>query len=462
MAKRSTGLTDFPSEAIMADRRANWISLRTITRIRWLAVAGQVAAIVVASAVFELDFALGLCLAAIGLSAAINIASYAIFREDKLLTEREIASILLFDILQLCFLLYLTGGLHNPFSILLVAPVTISAATLSIRMTVFIAAVAIFLAATLTQYYVPLQTFAGLVLQVQEIFVIGSFAGIVIAVLFSAFYSQRVVSEMSSMGEALAATQMALAREQKLTDLGGVVAAAAHELGTPLATIKLVSGELIAELGDNPDMLEDISLIRAEADRCRDILKSMGRAGKSDLHMRNMPLLTVVEEAAEPHIGRGKVIEFQGNSVSQNYGGEPTISRRPEIVHGLRNLIQNAVDFADTKVTIEANWTKDSIAVTFIDDGPGFPSHLIGRLGSPFISSRKSDKPSERRPGYDGMGLGLFIAKTLLERTGAEVAFTNLTYETASHSGAMVSVAWPRSAIENKGATSTAKNPSMT
>ena len=453
-------MSEFPNNVVDADRRANWISLRTITRIRWLAVIGQLVALIVASEVYRVELELLLCLVTIGVSVFVNIISYAAFPEDKLLTERENASFLLFDILQLSFLLYLTGGLNNPFAILLVAPVTISAATLSVRMTIILASISIFLAACLTQYFVPLRTFDGTVLQIPEIFVIGSFAGILIAILFSAFYSQRVVSEMSSMAEALAATQMALSREQKLTDLGGVVAAAAHELGTPLATIKLVSGEVIEELSNNPDLLEDMQLIRTEADRCRDILKSMGRAGKSDLHMRYMPLLTVIEEAAEPHSKRGKEVSF-GNDASANYIGlEPTIMRRPEVVHGLRNLIQNAVDFASEKVSIEAGWDDDSISVTVSDDGPGFPSHLIGRLGSPLMRRRRGERDA-KRPGYEGMGLGLFIAKTLLERTGARLSFTNLSYETASHSGAHVVVTWPRTAIEADENVLTAQNPSM-
>jgi two-component system sensor histidine kinase RegB len=230
--------------------------------------------------------------------------------------------------------------------------------------------------------------------------------------------------------------------------LGGVVAAAAHELGTPLATIKLTSGELMEELTDKPDLHDDAALIRQQADRCRDILKSMGRAGKSDLHMRSLPLLTVIEEAAEPHIDRGKTISIDETDPDSILSEEPLVLRRPEIVHGLRNLIQNAVDFSKSSVRIETHWSQDVVSVTVIDDGPGFPHHLIGRIGSPMLRRWRSERERKRRPGYDGMGLGLFIAKTLLERTGAKLTFSNLTYETAAHSGAIVEVSWPRKAIE--------------
>ncbi|WP_370230520.1 sensor histidine kinase RegB, partial [Cognatishimia sp.] len=387
---------------------------------------------------------------------------YFTFPENKLLTETENAALLLFDLLQLCFLLFLTGGLNNPFSILVVGPVTVSAATLSIRMTAILASVTIALAALMTEIYLPLRTASGIILETQQIFLIGNFAGIFIAVLFSSIYSQRVVSEMSTMAEALAATQMALAREQKLTDLGGVVAAAAHELGTPLATIKLTSGELMEELSDQPDLREDAALIRQQADRCRDILRSMGRAGKSDLHMRSLPLLTVIEEAAEPHSDRGKSViidEVMSDDVREE---EPQVLRRAEIVHGLRNLIQNAVDFSKTEVRIEASWTSETVTVRVIDNGPGFPSHVIGRIGSPMLRRVRSDRDRRSRPGYDGMGLGLFIAKTLLERTGASLHFSNLSYETASHSGAIVEVTWPRKEIEAAtGVPFSAENPQI-
>lgn len=251
------------------------------------------------------------------------------------------------------------------------------------------------------------------------------------------------------MSDALSATQMALSREQKLTDLGGVVAAAAHELGTPLATIKLASGELFEELGDRPELQEDAALIREQADRCRDILRDMGRAGKDDLHLRQAPLRAVLEEAAEPHMDRGKEIEFElmGPEMAQ-----PSILRKPEIIHGVRNLVQNAVDFAQYQIWVEASWTDDSIALRIMDDGSGFPPHLIGRIGDPFMKRRKLSSDKNRRPGYEGMGLGLFIAKTLLERSGAELSFANGreagTVDSDTGIGAVVEVKWKRSDID--------------
>jgi two-component system sensor histidine kinase RegB len=251
------------------------------------------------------------------------------------------------------------------------------------------------------------------------------------------------------MGDALLATQLALAREQKLTDLGGVVAAAAHELGTPLATIKLVSNELVDDLADYPDLREDAELIRSQADRCRDILHSMGRAGKNDLHLRSAPLETVVREAAEPHLQRGRNVSFD---VAPEVGctlTQPVIQRRPEIIHGLRNLIQNAVDFSQTQIAIDVRWSNTQIFVRIVDDGHGFPQSVIGRIGDPFVRRRRVTLDLLRRPGYDGMGLGLFIAKTLLERSGAQLLFANGQRRNPQGqvndmgTGAIVTVTWP-------------------
>jgi two-component system sensor histidine kinase RegB len=267
-----------------------------------------------------------------------------------------------------------------------------------------------------------------------------------ISIVFLGSYARQITGEMHNMADALLATQMALAREQKLTDLGGVVAAAAHELGTPLATIKLVSSELSDELDDRADLKEDVDLINKQADRCRDILRSMGRAGKDDLHMRFAPLEAVLREAAEPHMSRGKEIDYFVSDEIDHPKRQPVITRNPEAIHGLRNLIQNAVDFAESLVEVESSWNEKSITIRIADDGPGFPQNVIGRIGDPFMRRRASEQGrTTNRPGYEGMGLGLFIAKTLLERSGARLTFSNGGVEM---SGAIVIVEWPREMIE--------------
>ncbi len=434
--------------------RSSWIRLRTLIFLRWVAIVGQFTAITVAQQSYHVQLELGLCYLAIGVSVVGNLTAIVIFPRNKRLTEFENFLMVLFDLLQLAFLLYLTGGLNNPFALLLVGPVTISANVMSTRSTLIVGAVAIVLTTLLAEFHLPLRTDLGVVLEIPDILLFGNWAAIVIAIAFIGAYSHRVSSEVQSMSEALSATYMALAREQKLTDLGGVVAAAAHELGTPLATIKLTSSELIEELDDRPDLKDDAALIREQANRCRDILRNMGRAGKDDLHLRQAPLSTVVHEAAEPHIDRGKAISFSEGPGQDGDVQQPSILRKPEIIHGLRNLIQNAVDFARANVWVEAEWTSDRITVIIMDDGRGFPSQMIGRIGDPFVRRRRSETDRRTRPEYEGMGLGLFIAKTLLERSGAELDFANGSdpYQHLSdhpdRKGAIVRVSWPRNLVD--------------
>ncbi|SEQ86426.1 sensor histidine kinase RegB [Thalassovita taeanensis] len=450
-------MTDTSFGMLKGAQRGNWIKLRTITFLRWGAIIGQLSAIFVAQELFNLQLELSLCLLVISVSVVGNLVAVFIFPESKRLTENENLLMVLFDLLQLALLLYLTGGLHNPFSILILGPVTVSASALSLRSTVFMGITAILVVTLLAEFHLPLRTEEGFVMRIPDTFVFGNWIAIVIAIVFMGIYSRRVTVEMHAMSDALQATYMALSREQKLTDIGGVVAAAAHELGTPLATIKLASGELIEDLEGRPELQEDARLIREQADRCRDILHSMGQIGKDDLHMRQAPLTAVLLEAAEPHTGRGKTIHFQEISGHNTPASQPSILRRPEIIHGLRNLIQNGVDFADANVWVEADWNDDTVWVRIMDDGKGYPPHLIGRIGDPFMRRRRSASDSATRPEYEGMGLGLFIAKTLLERSGAELSFANGRDPHLSRTaqpekcGAVVEVTWPRSKIDAKG-----------
>ncbi|UWS79624.1 ActS/PrrB/RegB family redox-sensitive histidine kinase [Phaeobacter sp. G2] len=437
---------------MQGEDRSHWIRLRTLIMLRWIAIAGQLIAITVAQLLYNLQLDLGLCLLAIGVSVISNLLAIFVFPENKRLSEFENFLMVLFDLLQLGFLLYLTGGLHNPFALLVLAPVTISAAMMGLRSTLIIGGTAIILVTLMAEFHMPLRTAQGFVLRIPDIFIFGNWTAIVIAILFMGANSFRISTEMRRMSDAVAATQLALSREQKLTDLGGVVAAAAHELGTPLATIKLASGELIDELEDHPDLRDDAQLIREQAERCRHILRDMGRAGKDDLHLRQAPLSTVIHEAAEPHLNRGREILFDEGPLEDGSFQHPTILRKPEIIHGLRNLVQNAVDFSRTRVWIDATWNDDQICLHIYDDGRGFPPHLIGRIGDPFMRRRRSESDRKQRPEYQGMGLGLFIAKTLLERTGAELTFANGASKPLPHPterrGAIVNVTWPREKID--------------
>jgi len=447
-------MNNFSFTSLPGRERSSWVRLRTLIWLRWVAIIGQVAAITMAMWMYHLQLEMGLCLLVIGASVIANLIVMFAFPESKRLSEFENFLMVMFDLLQLGFLLFLTGGLHNPFALLLLGPVIISANVMGLRSTLVVGGTAIVLVTLLGEFHMPLRTEQGFILQIPDVFLFGYWAAMVIAIVFMGAYSLRISSEIQSMSDAVAATNMALSREQKLTDLGGVVAAAAHELGTPLATIKLTSTELMEELDDSPELREDAALIRQQVDRCRDILRDMGRAGKDDFHLRQAPISSVIQEAAEPHMYRGKTLHFEERPDDGGSLQQPSILRKPEVIHGLRNLIQNAVDFADANVWVEAIWTESSISIRILDDGHGFPPHFIGRIGDPFVRHRRSISDRKARPDYEGMGLGLFIAKTLLERSGAELSFANGSdprqkkHTRPDQCGAVVEVTWPRRKID--------------
>ena len=434
------------------DRRANWVRMRTLVLLRWIAIAGQIVAVIVGRTAFSLEFEIGLIYATIGAAIITNLMAALIYPQNKRLSETELLAALILDMVQLSLLLALTGGLNNPFALLILAQVAISATALGRNSTILVCAMAVILITTLWFFHLPMIDTQGRILQLPPLFLTGFWAAIVIGIVFQAAYARRVISEVTIMSDALAATQMALAREQKLTDLGGVVAAAAHELGTPLSTIALVAGEMIDEA--ETDLLrEDAVLIRRQADRCREILRDMGRAGNQDRQIRVAPISSVIEEAAEPHRDRGIDLVFDCRAEAGSDAKQPIIERRPEIVHGARNLIQNAVDFAQARVWVDIRWSDTAVALRISDDGPGFPPEALPILGDPFLRHRKDGANPDNRRGYEGLGLGLFIAKTLLERSGAEITFANArdgfghAIPDTARSGAIASAMWQRATI---------------
>lgn len=420
---------------IAAPPAASWLRLRTVIAVRWAAVGGQTLAVLVAVFLFGIRFEYGLASLVIAASVIANIALAMLYPKTRRLGAQGAMLMLGFDVVQLGALLAVTGGIDNPFALLILAPVTIAASALPLRHSGAVAGLALLAIGAITLWPLPIRLASGEALALPALLRLGFVAALVIGVLFLAVYARQVMTEIHDMRLALGATQLALAREQQLTALGGVVAAAAHELGTPLATIKLVSSELVELLADRPELREDAELIRSQTDRCRDILRSMGRAGKEDLLTQSAPLESVVREAAEPHAARGRVVTITAISP----GRQPAIRREAEIIHGLRNLIQNAVDFARSRVTVELSWDAQEIALRIEDDGPGFPPQILARIGDPFLRRRPAEG-ARARPAYEGMGLGLFIAKSLLERTGARLEFAN-------GAGAIVVVRWPAAAI---------------
>ena len=420
-------------------RSSHTLRLQTLIRIRSLAVAGQLMAVLVVW--LALDFqidpipSLILILASVLLNAGLRLR----YPTNQLLSEKASTALLSYDIIQLAALLYLTGGLQNPFSILLVVPVVISATALPILHTVFLGSLVVVAATTLVFLRLPIPWLPDVRLELPQLYIVGTWVAIVSSLAFTAIYAFRVADEARKLADALAATELVLQREQHLSNLDGLAAAAAHELGTPLATIALVSKEMSRELDSDSPFMEDARLLRSQAERCREILQTMrSLTQEGDRHISEMPFSAIMEEVASPHRDFDVEIEID----FPKDGNEPVCWRNAGVLYGLGNLIENAVDYAEKKVHFAAEWNEETISITVRDDGSGYDDELLERIGEPFVKSRSRQKSG------GGLGLGLFIAKTLLERSGATLHFTNS--DMPELSGAMVKVNWQRSSLERQ------------
>lgn len=415
--------------------------LATLMTLRWLAVVGQSLAVLFVHFGLGFSLPLGLCLAVIATSAWLNVFLSFIAVGPQLLKPWEAAFQIGFDVLQLALLIGLTGGLSNPFLLFLIAPVTVAASSLQGRYTTLIAIAAIGSAALMPVLAFDLPWREGETLVFPELFESGHFAALFIGIVFFALSAQRINEDEAKLVRALDAASVVMSREQRLSALGAMSAMTAHELGTPLATIHLVSKELYSLLPDDSPHREDAALLAEQAERCRQILQRLGKAREaSDMVHARMPLSALVEEAAAPHKGLGVAVHV---TYQAGEGGEekvPVIRRSPEVLHALGAFIENAVSFADSEVRVVANWTEWQFIVTIRDDGPGFAAEVMPKLGEPYVSQR-----GEAQLGGGDMGLGFFIAKTLIERTGGRIATRN---RAAPRHGAIVQAVWPRTELQ--------------
>jgi two-component system sensor histidine kinase RegB len=417
------------------------MSLRTLVLTRWLGVAGQTAAVLFVRFILEFDIKLGPCLAAIAASAWFNIFLMIAMESRKRAGPAESTLHIGFDIVQFSALLGLTGGLQNPFLLMLIAPVTISAAVLSPRYTFALTALTFSCVALLAVFAAPLPWKHGQTLQVPFLYQAGFVIAFLTGIIFTAVYAWRVAEEESRLRAALGAAEAAMAREQKISALGGLAAAAAHELGTPLATIQVTAKEMTKATDENTLLGEDARLILSQAQRCRDILRKLSERGSErDVMHERLPAAALIEEVASPYRGRGALIRRDLAPRGAEAGPEPVLKRSPEILHGLGNLIENATDHALSEVEVSVRWSKEFLDVTVRDDGPGFAPEVLTRLGEPYVSTRVGPDGEGQ-----GLGLGFFIAKTMLERSGGKVTFRN---RPPPHHGAVVRIVWPRRIVE--------------
>ncbi|RJF89094.1 sensor histidine kinase [Oleomonas cavernae] len=405
------------------------LRLRTLVVLRWLAVVGQTGALIVVAAM--LDFPLPTLAVSIAIlaSALMNLALHLVYPASKRLSDKEASLYLAYDVLQLAALLYLTGGLQNPFSFLILVPVTISATILELGLTIGLGALALACITTLSVFHLPLP-WRGVPFNLDPIYMVGIWTSLVLGMVFIVTYAWRVAAEARRLSMAVAATKDALAKEQRLSALGALAAAAAHELGTPLATIAIVVRELADDLGQSPHA-DDLTILQTQTKRCRDILSQLSRRPEDmrDTTFSVLPLTALMEAAASPHLRRE--IEFQ--LVADGDGPEPQLYRSPEIVHGLGNLVENAMRYAVDRVVMMVDWDAKEVTVAISDDGPGFPAEVLESLGEPYVTTRRGE----------GLGLGVFIAKTLIEHSGGNISFFNRVGR-----GAEVAIRWPRGILD--------------
>jgi two-component system sensor histidine kinase RegB len=417
------------------------LRLDTLVRLRWLAVAGQAASVLIVSLGFGFALPIAYCFALIALSALLNVALRIRYPASLRLGSWPALVLLAYDVLQLGGLLYLTGGLDNPFAILLLVPLIVSATTLAPRPTLILGLLVGAVATVLAIWHQPLPWYPGDedLLPIPLLYSAGVWLALVSACLFTGTYTFRVAEEARKLAKALNATEMVLAREQHLSALDGLAAAAAHELGTPLATIALVARELENALVPGSPHSDDITLLRSQVQRCRDILaKLTSLSSEGDQTLTRQPLSHLIDEVVEPYRAFPTEIAI---APADGTPPEPVGRRNPAIIHGLANFVENAMDFAIARVEVATAWDAEHVAVTIMDDGPGFAAGIIDRIGEPYVTTRTPSGEGLADHEAGGLGLGVFIAKTLLERTGAKLALTN---RSPPESGAIVRIEWPR------------------
>jgi two-component system sensor histidine kinase RegB len=419
------------------------VRLGTLNNLRWMAIAGQSAGLLLSGSILDLELPMLLCVVPIAASAALNLVLAILYPASKRLTAREATGFLAYDIMQLTALLFLTGGIQNPFSLLVIAPVVVAAATLDVASTVILGALSFIAVSILAVFHMPLPWHPGETIELPPLYQAGIWVSLLLGIGFTSIYAWRTASESARMSAALAATQLALSREHRLAALGALAAAAAHELGTPLGTIALVARELERASQKDDVHADDFRLLRAEAERCRAIITRLAQPEEAVLgQAEQLQLGALLDDLASPHRGVDVAI-----TIDIQDGPAPRVWRVPEVLHGLQNLIENASDFAEREVVLKARWTEQRLTVEVMDDGPGFSPQIFEQIGEPYVTSRprKGGAMPETSTGekQEGMGLGFFIAKTLIERTGGRVTARN-----RPGGGAMVTASWPRGAVD--------------
>lgn len=395
------------------------IRAKTLINLRWIAVLGQTITCLVVEYFFGFQLPwLEILLTILALIIS-NLALYPRYSTNNRLGETATTVVIAADILQLALLIFFTGGLSNPFVVLFITPIAITVTSLPIRSTSILIFLTIIFITILGSFNYPLES-NMLDLSVPPIFILGMWVSLFVTILFLTFYAGGLTDESRKISAALKVAENLLVKEKNLSSLDGLAAAAAHHLGTPLGTISLIANELKNDESINENAKKDLMILSEEVDKCKKILGSLGEKPSSDDDLiTKIELQALLEELCE--LIKVKEIKFSINFNDNDPGmKEILLRRRSELLLGLSNIIENAADFASTTVELNVSKSGKFINLEINDDGKGFSNSILSRIGDPYVSSR-----SKSSNNGDGLGLGFFISKTLLERLNISVQAYN-------------------------------------
>jgi two-component system sensor histidine kinase RegB len=410
---------------------------KTLVNLRWIAITGQLIAINFVYFYLRLDLPYIETHIVIFIGFVTNIVLQFNIRTNQL-KDLSSSLFLVYDLLQLSVLLYLTGGIFNPFALLVIIPTIVSSTFLSMGTTIILGTLTIGLLFFLKEYHKILPGLDVYNFNFSEYYLAGDLVSIIIGLVFLSYFGIKFSGETKKRSEALDKLQQVMAKEYELDSLGGLAAAAAHSLGTPLATISVVAKELKKEIGDKSNHSKDLDLLISQTKRCSDILKQISKKEISDDQFIN---LIKVEDLLEEIITSFEETSDKKITLLENEDkNKINIKRSPEIVYGLRNFIGNAIKFAGKEVRIKLISDDQNLVLVVNDDGPGFAEDIIKLIGEPYLKSR-----SKKIADKAGLGLGIFLGKTLLERKKARLTFSNKE----DLKGAAVKISWNILDIKN-------------
>jgi len=403
---------------------------RTLVILRWIALTGQYLTINIVNFIFKFELPFFYCSLIIFVGLATNLYLQFIFKKNQL-DNLTSTFVLFYDLLQLSLLLYLTGGITNPFSILLIVPAIVASTFLNLRSTINLSITTILILIALTIYNFPLPHYGELHFHIPDTYLYALPIAIIITLIFLTYFGVRFGIESRKRTEALNKLELILAKEHELESIGLQAAAAAHSLGTPLSTITVIARELEKEIGKNSKYSKDIDLLLSQTKRCSEILKNLSKDQlQEDSFLSNIKIEELVSEIVRSFT---EISEKKLTLIVEKNTLNPQIDRTLEITYGLRNFIGNAVKYSNSLVDISLESNNKITEVKVCDDGPGFSEDILNVLGEPYIRSKNKIISSK-----SGLGLGTFIGKTLLKRMKANVIFDKCP----KTNGAMVTIKW--------------------